>query len=63
MAPFSAVSYSPLPRTLGLNHSLMVGLTNKPDASEMSFKSYGNVAAGQAVVRELPRCAHSSGCP
>lgn len=42
---------------------VLAGLHQKPSTSEMSFKSYGNVAEGQAVVMKLPLFAVTSGTP
>ena len=40
--------------------ALVGGFTNKADTSEYSFRSYGNVAGGQAVVMQLPLSALTS---
>lgn len=42
---------------------LLAGLHRKSSTSEMSFKSYGNVAEGQAVIMKLPFSAVVSGIP
>lgn len=43
--------------TLGV---LAAGFHNKPDQTEMSFKSYGNVASGEAVVMSMTIATLSS---
>jgi hypothetical protein len=45
----------PRPPT-NLKHDRAAGFHQKPDQSEMHFKSYGNVGSGAAIVPPTPTC-------
>eukprot|EP01047_Picozoa_sp_COSAG01_P016550 COSAG01_NODE_852_length_13108_cov_7.167423_6_plen_577_part_00 len=45
------------------NDAVLVGLKSKPDLSEMSFKSYGNVPSGLAVVQKIPVSSLTAATP
>ena len=61
LSPTSNGAWESIHIDAATSNVMLGGLKNKPDQTEMSFKSYGNCAGGTAAVVQLPVSAFTGG--